>query len=208
MRAHAHMCVGVRACVVSCGSRSSSLSPPASLLAMQRTALHELTGFLLLPMRCAAAPPRPQAKASTLSLSVIVVIEMLNALNALSEDGSLLQMPPWCNPWLLVAICISVALHCVILYIPALASVSCQGTAPLARPSHAYNRVDRGLCWPLAAGACRASSYALPSRSLHADDDERGWHSWRGSGLAGAWPLGFLAGGGVGLVGEGARLAR
>ncbi|KAG2495960.1 hypothetical protein HYH03_005890 [Edaphochlamys debaryana] len=64
-----------------------------------------------------------KAKASTLSLSVIVAIEMFNALNALSEDGSLLSMPPWCNPWLLVAISVSIALHCVILYVPFLADV-------------------------------------------------------------------------------------
>lgn len=64
-----------------------------------------------------------KAKASTLSLSVIVAIEMFNALNALSEDGSLLTMPPWANPWLLLAIAISISLHCVILYVPFLADV-------------------------------------------------------------------------------------
>eukprot|EP00499_Haloplacidia_sp_CaronLabIsolate_P004958 CAMPEP_0196769226 /NCGR_PEP_ID=MMETSP1104-20130614/410_1 /TAXON_ID=33652 /ORGANISM="Cafeteria sp., Strain Caron Lab Isolate" /LENGTH=1058 /DNA_ID=CAMNT_0042139311 /DNA_START=186 /DNA_END=3362 /DNA_ORIENTATION=- len=62
-------------------------------------------------------------KASTLSLSVLVVIEMLNALNALSEDASLLQMPPWVNPWLLVAMGFSIGLHFVILYIPWLATI-------------------------------------------------------------------------------------
>eukprot|EP00753_Platysulcus_tardus_P012824 PLAT3553.11.p2 GENE.PLAT3553.11~~PLAT3553.11.p2 ORF type:complete len:1038 (-),score=643.01 PLAT3553.11:172-3285(-) len=64
-----------------------------------------------------------KVKASTLSLSVLVLIEMLNALNALSEDGSLVTMPPWCNPWLLVAIAASLALHAVILYIPWLADI-------------------------------------------------------------------------------------
>ena len=54
---------------------------------------------------------------------VLVVIEMLNALNALSEDGSLLQMPPWANPWLLVAMAVSFGLHFVILYVPFLASI-------------------------------------------------------------------------------------
>ena len=48
---------------------------------------------------------------------------MLNALNALSEDGSLLEMPPWANPWLLVAMAFSIGMHMVILYIPVLASV-------------------------------------------------------------------------------------
>ena len=58
-----------------------------------------------------------------MALSVLVVIEMLNAMNALSEDGSLLTMPPWCNKWLLVAIVVSLGLHMVIMYIPALASL-------------------------------------------------------------------------------------
>eukprot|EP00922_Rhytidocystis_sp_ex-Travisia-forbesii_P044892 GHVS01066931.1.p1 GENE.GHVS01066931.1~~GHVS01066931.1.p1 ORF type:complete len:864 (+),score=103.16 GHVS01066931.1:409-3000(+) len=69
-------------------------------------------------------------KASTLSLTVLVVIEMFNALNALSEDGSLLQMPPWANPWLLVAITTSILTHCAILYIAPLASIF--GVVPLS----------------------------------------------------------------------------
>ena len=70
------------------------------------------------PFPSSPLPPLRQtgkAKACTLALSVIVVIEMFNALNALSEDASLITMPPWTNPWLLVAICISIGLHCVIL---------------------------------------------------------------------------------------------
>jgi Ca2+-transporting ATPase len=64
-----------------------------------------------------------KAKASTLSLTVLVVIEMLNAFNALSEDGSLVQMPPWANPYLIVAASISIGMHLVIVYIPALAAI-------------------------------------------------------------------------------------
>lgn len=62
-------------------------------------------------------------KASTLSLTVLVAVEMFNALNALSEDGSLLHMPPWCNPWLLLAIAASFSVHFVILYVPMLAEI-------------------------------------------------------------------------------------
>lgn len=39
------------------------------------------------------------------------------------QDNSLLQMPPWCNPWLLVAGGVSMGLHLVILYIPPLANI-------------------------------------------------------------------------------------
>jgi len=62
-------------------------------------------------------------KASTLSLTVLVIIEMLNAFNALSEDGSLIQMPAWANPYLIVACVGSVLLHFVILYVPVLARI-------------------------------------------------------------------------------------
>lgn len=48
---------------------------------------------------------------------------MLNAFNALSENGSLVQMPPWRNPYLIVACAFSTSLHCVILYVPQLATI-------------------------------------------------------------------------------------
>ena len=60
---------------------------------------------------------------STLSLSVLVAIEMFNALNALSEDGSLLTMPPWSNPYLIIAMVVSFGLHFVILYVEFLADI-------------------------------------------------------------------------------------
>lgn len=60
---------------------------------------------------------------STLSLSVLVSIEMFNALNALSEDGSLVTMPPWSNPYLIIAMVVSFGLHFVILYVEFLADI-------------------------------------------------------------------------------------
>ncbi|XXG54923.1 hypothetical protein AAC387_Pa03g2688 [Persea americana] len=71
-----------------------------------------------------------KVKAMTLSLSVLVAIEMFNSLNALSEDGSLLTMPPWVNPWLLLAMSVSFGLHFLILYVPFLAEVF--GIVPLS----------------------------------------------------------------------------
>ena len=55
---------------------------------------------------------------STMSMTVLVTVEMFNALNALSENSSLLKHPPWSNKWLLGAIFISMALHAMILYVP------------------------------------------------------------------------------------------
>lgn len=37
--------------------------------------------------------------------------------SSLSENQSLLKMPPWSNPWLVGAICLSMALHFLILYV-------------------------------------------------------------------------------------------
>ena len=47
-----------------------------------------------------------KAKASTLSLSVLVLIEMLNAINALSEDSSIFKVGFFANPYLILA-CLS-----------------------------------------------------------------------------------------------------
>jgi P-type Ca2+ transporter type 2A len=58
--------------------------------------------------------------ASTISLSILVVIEMLNAMNALSSSESLLTLPLWENMMLVYAIALSMALHCALLYTPVL----------------------------------------------------------------------------------------
>ena len=71
-----------------------------------------------------------KVKASTLAMSTLVVIEMFNAFNALSENNSLFVTPPWVNRWLLVAIAVSMGLHFTILYTPWLADSF--GVVPLS----------------------------------------------------------------------------
>lgn len=56
--------------------------------------------------------------ATTMSLSILVTVEMFNAMNSLSENESLLRLPVWKNPFLVGSIVLSMLLHSGILYIP------------------------------------------------------------------------------------------
>ncbi|CAE6425821.1 unnamed protein product [Rhizoctonia solani] len=56
--------------------------------------------------------------ATTISLSILVTVEMFNAANSLSENESLFVLPVWKNPYLVAAIALSMTLHFAILYIP------------------------------------------------------------------------------------------
>merc|ERR1719342_486181 len=56
-------------------------------------------------------------KPMTMALSVLVCIEMLNALNSVSENQSVLRMPPWQNLYLLGAIILSFGLHLMIMHV-------------------------------------------------------------------------------------------
>ena len=67
--------------------------------------------------------------ASTISLSILVVIEMLNAMNALSSSESLLTLPLWKNMILVYAITLSMVLHFILLYTPILQGIF--GIVPL-----------------------------------------------------------------------------
>ncbi|XP_038886243.1 calcium-transporting ATPase 3, endoplasmic reticulum-type isoform X1 [Benincasa hispida] len=58
---------------------------------------------------------------STVSMTVLVVVEMFNALNNLSENQSLLVIPPWSNLWLVASIVLTMILHMLIMYVQPLA---------------------------------------------------------------------------------------
>jgi Ca2+-transporting ATPase len=81
-----------------------------------------------------------KARASTLSLSVLVIIEMFNAFNALSENQSILKTGPFVNPYLILAVFTSVALHCLILYVPYFNFLF--GTAPLSAGVSSHSLQD------------------------------------------------------------------
>lgn len=69
-------------------------------------------------------------RATTISLSILVVVEMFNAMNSLSENESLLRLPVWKNPYLVAAITLSMVLHFAILYIPFFTVSSCALASP------------------------------------------------------------------------------
>ncbi|XP_052306671.1 calcium-transporting ATPase 3, endoplasmic reticulum-type isoform X4 [Populus trichocarpa] len=60
---------------------------------------------------------------STVSMTVLVVVEMFNALNNLSENQSLLVIPPWSNLWLVASIVLTMLLHILILYVHPLSTL-------------------------------------------------------------------------------------
>lgn len=70
--------------------------------------------------------------ARAICLSTLVMVEMFNALNALSENNSLLVVRPTSNVWLLAAIAFSLLLHFIIMYVPFFANIF--GISPLGVP--------------------------------------------------------------------------
>jgi len=94
-------------------------------LAGPRISFHRLTHFhqcsaYMPEAGCEMFTPAFAQRATTMSLSVLVVIEMFNAMNSLSENESLLTLPLWTNLYLCGAIALSMALHFMILYVPVL----------------------------------------------------------------------------------------
>ncbi|CAO0801512.1 unnamed protein product [Mucor circinelloides] len=62
-------------------------------------------------------------KATTMSLSVLVLVEMLNAMNSLSETASLSMLPASSNPYLIAAVALSMGLHFMVLHVPFFANL-------------------------------------------------------------------------------------
>lgn len=58
-----------------------------------------------------------------MSLSILVVIEMMNAMNALSENASLFQISVFRNMYLVLAIVSSMLLHMAIMHVEVLQEV-------------------------------------------------------------------------------------
>ena len=67
----------------------------------------------------------------TLSLSVLVVIELVKALSAISLNTSIFRMPPWKNRWLIPSIVLPAMCHLALLYVPVLSHIF--GLVPLTK---------------------------------------------------------------------------
>ena len=70
------------------------------------------------------------ARPQTMAMSVLVMIEMLKALSAVSLDSSMISVPPWKNKWLMLGVAVPTALHMAVMYYPPLAGIF--GVAPLS----------------------------------------------------------------------------
>eukprot|EP00827_Trimyema_finlayi_P005490 TRINITY_DN585_c0_g1_i3.p1 TRINITY_DN585_c0_g1~~TRINITY_DN585_c0_g1_i3.p1 ORF type:complete len:1064 (+),score=436.88 TRINITY_DN585_c0_g1_i3:64-3192(+) len=57
-------------------------------------------------------------KPCSLALSTLVFIEMFNSFNALSEESSILTIGLFSNPFLIIAVTISIVLHSCLIYLP------------------------------------------------------------------------------------------
>ncbi|CAB4419859.1 unnamed protein product [Rhizophagus irregularis] len=84
---------------------------------------HQLSNFhkcgeLFPEIGCEMFVNEMAKRATTMSLSVLVTIEMFNATNSLSENESLFTLPIWKNMYLVLSIILSMVLHFMILYVP------------------------------------------------------------------------------------------
>ncbi|KAK3007064.1 hypothetical protein RJ639_016628, partial [Escallonia herrerae] len=80
---------------------------------------HELVNFDTCSTRETTYPCSifSDRRPTTVSMTVLIVVEMFNALNNLSENQSLLVIPPWSNIWLVGSIVVTMLLHILILYV-------------------------------------------------------------------------------------------
>ncbi|KAG2386652.1 hypothetical protein C9374_002396 [Naegleria lovaniensis] len=86
---------------------------------------HDLVNFgkcdpVTSSVNCALFDRENLARPSTISLSILVFIEMLNALCAISEYDSIFVNSPTRNIYLIMSVVLSMAIHCLILYVPGL----------------------------------------------------------------------------------------
>ncbi|CAE6515468.1 unnamed protein product [Rhizoctonia solani] len=88
----------------------------------QLTHFHQCSS-LFPEIGCAMFTNEMAKTATTISLSILVTVEMFNAANSLSENESLFVLPIWKNPYLVAAIALSMSLHFAILYIPFFAAL-------------------------------------------------------------------------------------
>ena len=114
-----------------------------------------------------------RAGPQTMALSVLVTIELLKALSAVSLDQSLLKVPFWKNRWLVPGVGLPFALHLMVMYVPFFSKAL--GLAPLTWNEWKVSLFDSGrvyssgviwlclfvrLCWLFLCLSCCWKSYS------------------------------------------------
>jgi Ca2+-transporting ATPase len=74
---------------------------------------------------------RHAAGPQSMALSVLVTIEMLKALSAVSLDSSLFTVPFWRNPYLIPGVALPFLLHLLAMYVPTISGI--MGLSPLTQ---------------------------------------------------------------------------
>lgn len=104
-------------------------------------------------------------RATTVSLSILVVIECFNAMNSLSQGESLLSLPVWANMYLVGAIALSMGLHFMILYVPFFSVSAKIFLQPGVNADRANGRIESIL--DNSTQCCRVEGRSVPQSARH-----------------------------------------
>jgi Ca2+-transporting ATPase len=76
-----------------------------------------------IPVFASVLPKGGLVKAQTMAFTMMTMFEMFNAFNCRSERRSILQVGPFANMWLILAVLSSILLQAAVLYIPFLQTI-------------------------------------------------------------------------------------
>lgn len=99
-----------------------------------------------------------KARPQSLALTVLVLIEMLKALSAVSLNASLVTVRPWQNPYLLAGVTLPILLHLAVMYLPPLSSLF--GLSPLSVEEWKVVTYHIYICNYLGSAVCFLNNFS------------------------------------------------